>query len=176
MKKTLLVFSLILGSVFSYGQEDPFEKLMSNTELKPALELFFNGKVDSCIYILDQFDSTHIVYNEICFFKAQLYWENRDFVNLKQQIEVIYSRIDKKDNAYLSLLPQYGQSLRQTGNNEKAVAVFEEGYTITGDIIYLLNLLSLYDLLEKYERTIIYEKNISIDSSATLYRYLGVAY
>ena len=176
MKRGLLVISMFFFSLGAFSQSDALEELIKNPEFTPALTFLMLGDFDSCVLLLDSFDSSHSNYNSIIFLKSQCHWELRDYQSLKKDMEFLLKNPDKNSPNYASLLNMYGLSLQNTGDNEKAKAVFKNGYDETKDQILLLNLLAEYNDSGEYEKTITYENELNTDTMGILYYLIGTGF
>jgi tetratricopeptide (TPR) repeat protein len=175
MKQITLL--LLLLSLFNktYTQEDPFADLMSDPELKPAIEMLTIGQLDSSLTLLNEFDSTHSKYFEIMMFKSQLFWETKDFDNLKKVLNYIIPRFDKDDPNYSNMANIYGLSYKYSGDLQRASEIFDSSYTSTGDLLLVYNLARTFNDMKEYNKTIKLTKHLRNDTLGELYFSIGEA-
>jgi hypothetical protein len=176
IKKLIFAFLFLFSLVELNGQTDPFDELSKDPEVKPALTYLQKGNLDSCLLLLEKFDSTKSNYKQILMVKSQLYWETKDFIKLEKSLKVVLGFTSSGDPNYSNLLNLYGLSLKYTDRKNEALEVFLKGYKETASLTHLTNLVSLYNDLEQYDEAVKYEPKLKTDSSGILYSFIGEAF
>ncbi len=176
MKKIFFTIIIIASAFNGFGQTDPLEKVFNDPEFMPILKLLFTGNLDSCEIQLNKFDDTHPKYESVVYLKSQCHWEQRNYKELKKDLEYILPNVESDNPEYSNLMNLYGLSQRHTNEKNEAINTFKKAYKITHDQIHLINLVATYNDLKRYKESILFEPELNQDTIGNLHFLIGEAF